>query len=249
MEKIDYLIRADGLHYRILNEMIHDAIKSGVKEIFIDNVIGQRYIGCGLSEENVGIFIKGTPGNDLAAFMDGSKIIVLGNAQDGVGNTMNSGEVVICGDAGDIVGYSMRGGRIFVKGNVGYRVGIHMKAYKEHFPVIVIGGSTGDFLGEYMAGGLIVVLGLDSDERRVVGDFVGTGMHGGSIFIRGSVENVIWGREVGVTVAKDEDFKLFEKHLKDFCEYFSLDFNVITNKPFIKLYPQSHRPYGRLYAY
>lgn len=39
------------------------------------------------------IEIEGVPGEDLAAFMDGPRIIVHNNAQDGVGNTMNSGQV------------------------------------------------------------------------------------------------------------------------------------------------------------
>ena len=43
----------------------------------------------------------------------------------------------------------MRGGRIYVKGNAGYRAGIHMKAYREHLPVLVIGGKAGSFLARY----------------------------------------------------------------------------------------------------
>ena len=73
--------------------------------------------------------------------MDGPKIIVHGNGQDGIGNTMNSGTIIIHGDAGDILGHSMRGGQIFVKGDVGYRVGIHMKEYKDLVPVVVVGGA------------------------------------------------------------------------------------------------------------
>ena len=38
---------------------------------------------------------RGTPGNDLGSFMDGPKITVRGNAQDGCGNTMNNGIIVI----------------------------------------------------------------------------------------------------------------------------------------------------------
>lgn len=72
-----------------------------------------------------------------------------GNTQDAVGDTMNAGRVCIFGNAGDAVGYAMRGGKIFIRGDAGYRVGIHMKAYKEHRPVIVVGGVVGSFLGEY----------------------------------------------------------------------------------------------------
>jgi glutamate synthase domain-containing protein 3 len=245
-------IDADGLHYKVLNEKIHRAIRKGYRRIVLDNVCGQRYIGDGIRGD-VEILINGTPGNDLAAFMDGPKIYVYGNAQDGVGNTMNEGLVVIHGDAGDITGHSMRGGRIYVRGDVGYRVGIHMKAYKNWFPVVIVGGTAKDFLGEYMAGGLLVILGLSksgSDTKSdIVGDFVGTGMHGGSIFIRGEVDERRLGKEVKITKPNEEDMKLLKRYLEEYCRFFSLDLGQILKKPFIKLYPYTHRPYGKLYAY
>lgn len=251
-------IDAEGLHYKVLNEKIYQAIKKGYKKIILNNVCGQRYIGDGLKGNDIEITINGVPGNDLAAFMDGPKIIVKGNAQDGVGNTMNAGEVIIYGDAGDIVGHSMRGGKIYIKGDVGYRVGIHMKAYKNLFPVVIVGGTAKDFLGEYMAGGLLVVLGLEPQEiknqksgikNEIVGDFVGTGMHGGSIFIRGEVDERKLGKEVKITKPNNEDIELLRKYLIECCNYFKLDLNKIFKKPFIKLYPYTHRPYGKLYAY
>jgi len=143
-------------HYE-LNLMIKDSLKKH-KEIILEEVSGQRYIGDGLKGK-FKIEINGTPGNDLGAFMDGPSIEVFGNGQDGIGNTMNTGKIVIHGDCGDILGYSMRGGRIFIKGDVGYRAGIHMKSFNEKRPVLIIGGSAGNFLGEYMAGGIIIILG------------------------------------------------------------------------------------------
>jgi glutamate synthase domain-containing protein 3 len=114
----------------------------------------------------VDIEIFGTPGNDLGAFMNGPRIIVHGNAQDGCGNTMNEGEIIIHGHAGDIIGLSARGGKIFVREDVGYRAGIHMKEYQGKKPVLVIGGTAQDFLGEYMAGGVLILLGLDLGEGK-----------------------------------------------------------------------------------
>ncbi len=240
-------IDAKGLYHRELNELVHTALNNNSNDIILDNVNGQRYIGCGLSGDYK-ITINGVPGNDLAAFMNGPTIVVNSNAQDGIGNTMNSGEIIVYGNAGDIVGHSMRGGRIFIQGDVGYRVGIHMKAYQEMFPVVIVGGNAGDFLGEYMAGGLLVVLGL-TDSDNIVGDFIGTGMHEGSIFIRGKVDERCLGKEVKIADPQDKDMKLLTRHLVDFCKYFNLDLKKIINKPFIKLYPYSHRPYGRIYAY
>jgi len=242
MKEID----AQGLHYRSLNKRLRELIEEGEKRILVRNVCGQRYIGGGIGEE-VEIIIEGVPGNDLASFMDGPRIIVRGNAQDGVGNTLNRGEVIIHGDAGDIVGYSMRGGRIFIQGNVGYRVGIHMKAYKEFFPVVIVGGGAKDFLGEYMAGGLLVVLGLNGGE--ITGDFVGTGMHGGTMFLRGEVEPARLGKEVKIGEVTPKDMSLLKGHIGDFCACFDLDVEEIFQKPFSKIYPYSHRPYGTIYAY
>jgi len=130
-----------------MNIMIRDAIAAGEKEFELDNIGGQRYIGDGINE-TVKITINGTPGNDLAAFMNGPKIIVNANAQDGIANTMNAGEIIIHGNVGDIIGYGMRGGKLYIRGDAGYRVGIHMKEYKKQVPIIITGGTAGDFFGE-----------------------------------------------------------------------------------------------------
>lgn len=242
-------IDAKGIHYRELNELIHRAVHSGEKEIILDNVNGQRYIGCGLSGD-IKITINGVPGNDLAAFMDGPTIIVNSNGQDGIGNTMNAGKIVVYGDIGDIAGHSMRGGKIYIKGNAGYRVGIHMKSYKDLYPVIIIGGVVGDFLGEYMAGGLIVVLGLGKDpDEAIVGNYCGTGMHGGTMYIRGDIEDYYLGKEVKKIKLDNEDDKLLRAYLKEYCASFSLGLKEIMNSNFKKLIPSSQRPYGKLYAY
>ena len=252
-----FVIDAKDSHYRVLNEQIYRAIEQGYRQIILENVCGQRYIGDGLRGTKTQITIHGTPGNDLAAFMDGPQITVRGNAQDGVGNTMNAGQVVIYGHAGDIAGHAMRGGRIFIREDVGYRVGIHMKAYKNLFPVIIVGGTARDFLAEYMAGGLLVVLAIPHHDNRakthtqeeIVGDFVGTGMHGGSIFIRGNLDTRKLGKEVALAEPSDEDMNILKPHLHDFCRYFGLDMEKILTRPFVKLYPHTHRPYGKIYAY
>ncbi|MGN1077981.1 MAG: glutamate synthase, partial [Candidatus Gallimonas sp.] len=137
-------IKTGELDFKALNEIIRS---SSDREVELEGVVGQRYIGAGLSGRT--IRIKGTPGNALGAYLDGCDVTVEGNAQDAIGDTMNAGRIVINGNAGDAVGYAMRGGKIFIRGDAGYRVGIHMKAYKEHRPVIVVGGIVGSFLGEY----------------------------------------------------------------------------------------------------
>lgn len=245
MRKI--ILDSSNMHYKALNEKINEKLDIS-NDFIINNVCGQRYIGAGITK-NIKITVNGTPGNDLGAFMDGPEIVINGNAQDAIGNTMNSGEIIVHGNAGDIAGYSMRGGKIYVKGNAGYRVGIHMKAYKDKFPVVIIGGETRDFLGEYMAGGLLIVLGLNS-KHLPAGDFVGTGMHGGIIFIRTEkIDPRLLGKEVKAGKLDAKDKGILKQYVKDYCEYFGLDQENILKSEFIKLYPYSHRPYGRLYAY
>ena len=246
MKRIE--IDAKNLHYRDLNDQIHQALGHGAKEILLRNVNGQRYIGNGI-RGNLKISIEGVPGNDLAAFMDGPSIVVNSNAQDAVGNTMNSGKVVIHGHAGDVLGYGMRGGKLFIQGDVGYRVGIHMKAFKKHIPVIIIGGTARDFLGEYQAGGVIILLGLDRDGKPFVGNYIGTGMHGGVIYIRGEVDPFQLGKEVSISPIDEIDEKRLRLYLKEYCDEFGLSIDEVMRDQFIKLLPTHLRPYGKIYAY
>ena len=151
-------IDANGQYYQQLNEAVRACAD---RDVTIDNVCGQRYIAC--AEKDRRFTLHGTPGNGLAQYMDGATVEVFGNCQESVGDTMNQGEVVIHGSCGDACAYGMRGGRILIEGNVGYRAGIHMKAYMEHYPVLIVGGTAGSFLGEYLAGGLIAVLGIGAN--------------------------------------------------------------------------------------
>lgn len=241
-------IEANGKDHKELNERIRNASKNGEREIRLEGVNGQRYIGAAL-ESDLKIQVEGVPGNDLAAFMDGPTIEVDSNGQDVIGNTMNSGKVILHGHAGDIVGHSMRGGKIFVEGEIGYRAGIHMKAYKELHPVMIVGGKAGDFLGEYMAGGLLIVLGINGNGSDIVGSHVGTGMHGGEIYIRGEVKEHQIGEGVGMEEPAEKDLKFIEDYLEEYADDFDMDVERIMDEKFVKLSPETHRPYGKIYAY
>jgi glutamate synthase domain-containing protein 3 len=242
-------IDASGIFYKELNAKLREAVWDGTQRIEIHNVYGQRYIGTDL-DKPVNIEIFGTPGNDLGAFMDGPRIIIHGNAQDGCGNTMNNGEIVVHGHAGDIVGLSARGGKIFIREDVGYRAGIHMKEYQDKKPVVVIGGTAQDFLGEYMAGGILILLGLDLDEKEYhKAKFIGTGMHGGVIYLRGNVNEYQLGKEVGIAPLEERDYQILQRFVGEFATHFGYKVSEILEHEFIKLFPRWLRPYGRLYAY
>jgi len=242
-------IDASGIYYRDLNTKLRNVTANGTRRITLRNVHGQRYIGTDLNGP-IEIEIFGTPGNDLGAFMNGPRITVHGNAQDGCGNTMNDGEIIVHGHAGDTVGLSARGGKIFIREDVGYRAGIHMKEYKDKKSTIVVGGTAQDFVGEYMAGGILILLGMNLRRGKSHrAKFIGTGMHGGVIYIRGKVEEYQLGKEVGVAELDKNDSQVLRKLVDEFANHFNYNAEEILQKDFIKLYPRSLRPYGRLYAY
>jgi len=250
-EKANTAVKIDayGLSHRELNARLRDAASNGTRKIELQNVYGQRYIGTDLNKP-IDIEIFGVPGNDLGAFMDGPRIIVHGNAQDGCGNTMNSGEIIVHGHAGDIIGLSARGGKIFVRDDVGYRAAIHMKEFEDKKPVLVIGGTAQDFFGEYMAGGIVILLGLNLKEgEHHKAKFIGTGMHGGVIYMRGNVDSYQLGKEVGVAELEEKDYQVLGKYVGEFASHFSYDAEEIMKHKFSKLFPRWLRPYGRLYAY
>lgn len=232
-------ISAKGLSYKEVNERV----KSVAGDVTIEDVMGERFIACGLSDKKV--VINGTPGNALGAYLDGATVEVLGNGQDAVGDTMNDGKILVRGSVGDALGYAMRGGKIFVQGDVGYRAGVHIKEYKEKKPVIVIGGTAGSFLGEYMAGGIVVVLNLD--KKEAVGNFTGVGMHGGRIFIRGCFDAVL-PPQVKCEKATFDNLTQIDGYLKEYASDFSLDYKKIMEEDFYMLTPDSANPYKRLYT-
>lgn len=242
------IIDAKGIYYRQLNDQIQQAVNEGATKIVLENVNGQRYIGTRVPKP-VEIEVKGVPGNDLGAFMNGSTIIVRDNGQDAIGNTMNAGKIVVHGHAGDVIGYAMRGGKLFIKDDVGYRVGIHMKEYEEFVPVIIVGGTAGSFLGEYMAGGVLVLLGLNKKPGQpIAGDYLGTGMHGGVMYVRGEVDTTRLGKEVSVFELDEADNEKLDGLLREYCDDMGIDYAEVRKEKFFKLVPVSHRPYGNLYT-
>ena len=232
-------------------EEVDDEIKKELlkkNKVSVKDVNGQRYIGCALDKGKT-IEIYGTPGNDMACYLNGGRVIVYGHCQDAVGNTMGGGEIVVHGHSGDAMGYGMRDGQIYIKDNVACRGGIHMKEFREMRPVLVIGQNAGSFLGEYMAGGTIVLLGLNMKrDEKLFGTHCASGMHGGKIFVRGSFPKENLSPNIKVSDLSDEDKKELDSYVKKYCKYFDADYDKIMAKPFKKLSPLSSRPYANLYT-
>lgn len=212
------------------------------------NVNGQRYIGCGLGQE-YNFDIYGTPGNDLGAFMDGATVNVFGNCQDATGNTMNRGRIVVHGNASDTAGYAMRSGEIFIQGNAGYRVAIHIKQFGNEIPHVVVGGKTGSFLGEYMAGGVVLVLGLGLEPGdEITGSHCATGMHGGIIYLAKDIPDYKVGFAMNKTPIEQEDEKVILPLIAQYSQYFGKIQEPLPLENFVKIRPQTSRPYGKMYV-
>ena len=238
-------ITAGVMHFKDLNGLVRE---SEEKNITIDNCMGQRYIGAASSGKK--ITINGTPGNALGRYLSGSDIIVNGNAQDATGDTMNTGRIIVKGNCGDTTGYGMRGGKIFAHGDSGYRTGIHMKSYIGNPPVVIIGGAAGTFLGEYQAGGYIIVLGMNTQKKRIVGNFCGTGMHGGKMYLRCSLDEIpdSMPAQVKAELATPEDMAEIDEYLDEYCKLLKEDKKKILDHQFVVITPNSANPYHNLYV-
>lgn len=229
-------------HFKEANEMVRAALAEA-DTVELEDVFAQRYLGCAMAAGKR-LEIHGTPGNDMACYMDGGSIEVFGNAQDQIGNTMNAGEVVVHGRCGDAAGYAMRGGAIFVRDDCGWRVGINMKQYQDKVPAIVIGGNAGNFLGEYMAGGVIVFMGQP-------GEYLACGMHGGIIFLAHRPDERLIAEGLVCEPITEEGKALLRPLLEQYNAHFAEDLEAPIDEfgeSYWELRPATARPYASMYA-
>lgn len=241
------ILTAGRRPFRELNAEIRAALETE-NAVRVEDVNGQRYMGAAMDKGKT-LEIHGTPGNDMAAYLNGGTIEVFGNGQEAIGNTMGGGSVTVHGHVGDTLGYAMRDGEIFVEKRAGSRAGIHMKEFEQMQPVVVVGGIVGAFLGEYMAGGTLIVLGLENPYNQpLVGAHCATGMHGGRIFLRGAFPKENISEHISVLELDEKDRADLQRHVQTYCVRFGADFAKIMDAPFYKLVPTTSRPYANLYT-
>jgi glutamate synthase domain-containing protein 2/glutamate synthase domain-containing protein 3/glutamate synthase domain-containing protein 1 len=125
---------------------------------------------------SVDLAFHGTAGQSFGAFcVDGMRLLLDGQANDGVGKGMSGGEIVVRGSsttdviAGNAILYGATGGRLFIAGRAGERF-----AVRNSGAFAVVEG-TGDHACEYMTAGAVVILGP-------TGVNVAAGMTGGALF-------------------------------------------------------------------
>ena len=192
--------------------------------------IGERYVGCGSTEGKM--ILEGTPGNALGAYLDGSDIVLYGDAKEATGDTMINGSITIHGSTGDAAGYSMKGGKIFIRDNAGIRAGVSMKSYRDKNPVLVIGGRADKYLGENQSGGTIIVLGIGYENKLPIGSECGKGIKGGKIFIRTKKQpkNIVG--DVKIRKATKADMDEIKIHVKEYCSKFERNTKEILGSTF-----------------
>ncbi len=120
------------------------------------NLVFEGDVGnyCGILNDGASIDICGSSGRFLGDGMTDGRIIVRGNAQDGVGLYCSGGTLYIEGSADDFLATMNKGGTVVVRGDVGADAGTYMLA-----GTAVILGDAGQSLGNYLIGGTIFLLG------------------------------------------------------------------------------------------
>jgi glutamate synthase (ferredoxin) len=136
--------------------------------------------GSGPLPGRVRIELTGSAGQSFGAFLArGSRLVLVGDANDGVGKSMAGGRIVVRppeGDAGDpvLIGnaalYGATGGELFCAGRAGERF-----AVRNSGAAAVVEG-VGAHGCEYMTAGVVVILGA-------TGRNLAAGMSGGELFV------------------------------------------------------------------
>lgn len=175
---------------RVLEERMQQAVAEGHRFIEVQ-AFGQHGIGGRLwkaGDELVTVRITGSPGQRVGSMgFPNTLIEVVGPASDDVGWLNAGARIVVHGQATNGVGNAMAQGKIYVAGDIGAR-GMTMTKQNPRFapPELWVLGGTGDSFAEFMAGGTAVVCGHEAHHPdNVLGHRPCVGMVGGRIFFRG----------------------------------------------------------------
>jgi glutamate synthase domain-containing protein 2/glutamate synthase domain-containing protein 3 len=148
----------------------------------VAGAIANRFGDAGLPDGSVHMAMTGSAGQSFGAFsVTGMRLVLVGDANDGVGKGMHGGELVICPSArergrarqvlvGNAALYGATGGRLFIAGGAGERF-----AVRNSGATAVVEGA-GDHACEYMTSGTVVILGP-------VGSNFAAGLTGGVAFV------------------------------------------------------------------
>ena len=141
------------------------------------NPRGSHALACGL-DAPVLVEIDGHTGYYCAGMNKSARIVVNGNAGQGVAENMMSGEVRILGDCSQSAAATAHGGLLVIEGNAAARCGISLKGAD-----IVVKGDVGHMSMFMAQAGRLVVLGD-------AGDSLGDSLYEARIYVRGKVKSL-----------------------------------------------------------
>jgi len=205
---------------RILEERIQAAVERGERLIEV-NAFGQHGIGGRLwkaGDASVHVKITGHTGQRAGSLGFPNTVIeIMGPASDDVGWLNAGSKIVVHGNAGNGLANAMAQGKVYVAGNIGAR-GMTMTKSNPRFapPEIWVLGSAGDYFGEFMAGGIAVICGIDPQTpQNILGYRPLVGMVGGKLFFRGPHKGYSNADAKQIPVS-DEDWNWLTENLKEY---------------------------------
>jgi NADPH-dependent glutamate synthase beta subunit-like oxidoreductase/glutamate synthase domain-containing protein 3/NAD-dependent dihydropyrimidine dehydrogenase PreA subunit len=210
------------LDSRILEEQIQKAVADGHRYLEI-KAFGQHGIGGRLwkaGNEKVHIRIIGHPGQRVGSLgFPNTFIEIMGPASDDVGWLNAGARIVVHGNASNGIANGMAQGKIYIAGNIGSR-GMTMTKHNPRFdpPELWVLGSAGDYFAEFMAGGIAVICGFESQSPdNILGFRPFVGMVSGKAFFRGSHKGYSQ-TDAKIVPITDEDWDWLAENLKIFLE-------------------------------
>jgi NADPH-dependent glutamate synthase beta subunit-like oxidoreductase/glutamate synthase domain-containing protein 3/NAD-dependent dihydropyrimidine dehydrogenase PreA subunit len=205
---------------RVLEERIQKALHDGHRCVEII-AHGQHGIGGRLWEsgkESVIVRVLGTSGQRLGSMgFPNTSIDVIGPVSDDVGWLNAGARIIVRGNATNGVGNAMAQGKIYVAADIGAR-GMTMTKHNPRFdpPELWVLGSVGDSFAEFMAGGIAVVCGHDTIRQdNILGYRPCVGMVGGKIFFRG-VHKGYSEKDARLKPPDNDEWQWLTLNMKDF---------------------------------
>jgi NADPH-dependent glutamate synthase beta subunit-like oxidoreductase/glutamate synthase domain-containing protein 3/Pyruvate/2-oxoacid:ferredoxin oxidoreductase delta subunit len=212
-------VRVDS---RDLDAALQKAVQDGHRCIEV-HAYGQHGIGGRLwkaGSEEILIRVLGSSGQRVGAMgFPHTTIDCLGPASDDVGWLNAGARIIVRGNATNGVGNAMAQGTIYVAGDIGAR-GMTMTKHNPRFeaPQLWVLGSVGDFFAEFMAGGVAVVCGYDTARfENILGYRPCVGMVGGKIFFRGPHQGFSE-EDAKLTVPDDDEWRWLLANLTQFLK-------------------------------
>jgi len=208
---------------RILEERIQRAVADGYRQIEV-TAHGQHGIGGRLwqaGNDHVQVNVLGSSGQRLGSMGFPNTVIeVFGPASDDVGWLNAGAKIIVHGNATNGIANAMAQGKVYIDGDIGAR-GMTMTKHNPRFepPELWVFGKVGDSFAEFMAGGIAVVCGVGAEkDRSVLGYRPCVGMVGGKIFFRGNQDNYS-NQNAKLTInLPDEEWIWLKANLQEFLK-------------------------------